>query len=112
MNDRQVIALQKWWLGELKALTKKVLAQEEKRQERIRNKNEQMLGDFGIERREDIDDLYAYGTITERKREKLIELWEQKQTPDEMYEAKIDLLQDMYQTAKEIIREREALMNE
>ena len=112
MNDKQVIMLQTWWLGELKALTKKVLAEEEKRQARIRKKNEDMLGSFDIERREDIDDLYGYGVITEKKREKLIELWEQKQTPDEMYQAKIELLQDLYQTAKEIIREREVLRDE
>lgn len=112
MKRKQVITLQTWWMGELKALTQKVLKEEEKRQARIRKKNEQILGSFDIERREDIDDLYAYGTITDKKREKLIDLWEQQQAPDEMHQAKIDMLQEMFQQAKEIIREQEAMMDE
>ena len=104
MTDIEKIKLHRWWQEQIRDLTRKVMAQEEKRQERIRKKNESMLGDLAIERREDIDDLYGYGAITEKKRDKLIDLWEQGQQPDELYQAKIDLLGEYYQASTDVIR--------
>ena len=105
MTDVEKIKLQKWWQEELRALTRKVMAEEEKRQEKARKKAVAMFGDLGIERREDIDDLYAYGTITDRKRDKLIDLWEQGQTSDWFYTEKINLLQDAYTESLTITKE-------
>jgi hypothetical protein len=68
-----------------------------------------LFGDLAIERREDIDDLYGYGTITEKKRDKLIDLWEQGQKHDGFYDKKIRLLQDAYadsiQTVQDLQKE-------
>ena len=109
MTDVEKIRLQKWWQEELRALTRKVMAEEEKRQEKAKKKALSMFGDLAIERREDIDDLYGYGAITEKKRDKLIDLWEQGQKHDGFYYAKIRLLQDAYadsiQTVQDIQKE-------
>ena len=96
MTDVEKIRLQKWWQEEIRALTRKVMAEEEKRQEKAKKKALSMFGDLAIERREDIDDLYGYGAITEKKRDKLIDLWEQGQQHDWLYNEKINLLQDAY----------------
>lgn len=103
MTDERNLLLRSWIMGQISILTERVMAEEEKRQEKYRRRMEKELGDLGIERREDIDDLYGYGTITERKREQLIRIFE-GQEPDELYRAKIDLLQDLYQEQKEIHR--------
>ena len=105
MTDVQKIQLQRWWQEELRALTRKVMAQEEKRQEKIKKKNLSVFGDLAIERAEDIDDLYGYGAISEKKRDKLLDLWEKGQQPDEMYQAKIDLLQGAYSESIQIMRD-------
>ena len=105
MTDVQRIKLQEWWKKTLVEITRKVMQEEEKRQERIRKKNASMLADFGIESLEDIDELYGYGAITEKKRDKLTELFEASQTTDEMYEAKIALLQDAYNDAVQILND-------
>ena len=105
MTDKQKIQVQRWWMDQLRDITRKVMAQEEKRIARVKKKNADMIGDLGIERREDIDDLYGYGAITEKKRDKLIDIWEQGQNPDELYQAKIDLLQDAYTEAKHIMQD-------
>lgn len=104
MTDVQKIKLQKWWMEELRSITRKVMAQEDKRQARIKKKSMDMLGSYEIEKVEDIDELYGYGVITEKKRDKLIDLWEKGLETDEMYEAKIQLLQDAYSEAQEIMR--------
>ena len=103
MTDRDVIALQSWWMGEISALTKKLMAQEEKRQQKAKANMTKMFADLSIERREDIDDLYGYGVITDKKREKLIDMWEQSERPVGLYQAKLDLLQDAYRDAKQIV---------
>jgi hypothetical protein len=74
MTNVEKIKLQKWWQGEIRELTRKEMAKEEKRQEKERKKISAIFGDLAIERRDDIDDLYAYGTISERKRDKLIDM--------------------------------------
>ena len=109
MTDVEKIRLQKWWQEELRVLTRKVMAEEEKRQEKAKKKALSMFGDLAIERREDIDDLYGYGAITEKKRDKLIDLWEQGQNHDGFYDEKIRLLQDAYadsiQTVQDLQKE-------
>lgn len=105
MTDVQRIKLQRWWMETLREITRKEMQREEKRQEKARKKGEAMFGDLDIERREDIDELYGYGVITARQREKLIDLFEKGQEPDEMYQAKIDLLQDAYTDAQMIMRD-------
>lgn len=107
MTNTEKILLQQWWQGEIRELTRKVMAQEEKRQEKAKKKAASMLGSFDIERREDIDDLYGYGVITESKRDKLINLWEKGQQPDEFYRHKIDLLQDVYTESMNLVIELE-----
>jgi hypothetical protein len=96
MTNIEKIRLQKWWQEQLRELTRKVMAQEEKRQQTAKKKALAMFGDLAIERREDIDDLYGYGTITEKKRDKLIDLWNQGEQNDLFYDEKIKLLQDAY----------------
>ena len=105
MKSREIVALQSWWMGQLQSLTQKVMAEEEKRQEKARRHGAKMLGDLCIERREDIDDLYGYGAITEKKRDKLVEVWESRTKPDSLYDAKIALLKDCYHEAKQIMQE-------
>jgi hypothetical protein len=109
MTNAEKIRLQKWWQEQLRELTRKVMAQEEKRQQAAKKKAMAMFGDLAIERREDIDDLYGYGAITEKKRDKLIDLWEQGQQHDWFYDEKIKLLQDAYadsiQTVQDLQKE-------
>lgn len=105
MTDAQKIKLQRWWMEQLRTITRKVMAEEEKRKDRLRTKNESMLGEFGIDSLEDIDELYGYGAISSKKRDKLVELFEKVSQPDEMYQAKIDLLQDAYTEAQRIMRD-------
>jgi hypothetical protein len=107
MTDVEKILLQQWWQGEIRELTRKVMAQEEKRQEKAKKKAATMLGSFDIERREDIDDLYGYGVITESKRNKLIDILEKGQQPDEFYRRKIDFLQDVYTESVQLVVELE-----
>ena len=107
MTNGEKIVLQQWWQGEIRELTRKVMAQEEKRQEKAKKKAASLLGSYSIERREDIDDLYGYGVITESKRDKMIDLWEKGQQPDEFYRRKIDFLQDVYTESVHVVVELE-----
>ena len=106
MTDKQVIALQRWWLGELREITRKAMKAEEKRIEQARAKTAKILGDAEIEKREDIDELYAYGVISSKKRDRLLDMWDQaNETENSLYEAKISLLQEAYTEAKNILRD-------
>ena len=105
MTDNQKIKLQRWWMEQLREITRKTMAAENKRQEKAKAKAAVIIGDAGIESMDDIDELYAYGTITAKQRDKLIDLFEKKEEPDEMYQAKIDLLQDAYTEAQMILRD-------
>ena len=109
MTNVEMIRLQKWWQGEIRELTRKEIAKEEKRQEKERKKAETMFSDLAIERREDIDDLYAYGTISERKRDKLIDVWETSQGHGEFYKEKIALLQDAYAESLKVVQDLERM---
>ena len=105
MTDAQKIKLQRWWMEQLREITRKTMQAEDKRQQKARAKAVKELANFSIERREDIDDLYGYGVITDRKREKLIELFDGMVNHDELYQAKIDLLQDAYAEAQQVMRD-------
>ena len=105
MTDAQKIKLQRWWMEQLRAITRKTMQAEDKRQQKARAKAVKELANFSIERREDIDDLYGYGVITDRKREKLIELFDGMVNHDELYQAKMDLLQDAYAEAQQVMRD-------
>ena len=105
MTNREIVTLQAWWMGQLQSLTQKVIADEEKRQEKAKKNNMKMFGDLSIEKREDIDDLYGYGVITEKKRDKLIDLWESGNGHGGLYDEKINLLTELYQEAKQVMQE-------
>ena len=103
MTDVQKIKLQRWWMEQLREITRKTMEAEDKRQKKARAKAVKDLADYNIERREDIDDLYGYGVITDRKRDKLLDLFDQIENPDELYQAKIDLLQELYAEAHRVM---------
>lgn len=105
MTDVHKVKLQRWWMEQLRGITRKTMQAEDKRQQKARAKAVKDLADLNIERREDIDDLYGYGVITDRKRDKLLDLFDQIENPDELYQAKIDLLQDAYSEAQKILRD-------
>jgi hypothetical protein len=105
MTDVQKIQLQRWWMEQLREITRKEMKNEEKRQERQKKKAAKMMGDLEIEKRGDIDDLYGLRVITDRQREKLIDAFEGAQGTDEVYEAKIELLQEAYETARQVMRD-------
>ena len=113
MNDKLVIDLQTWWIGELKRITKKVMDEEKKRQDRVRVKNDTMLGEYQTET--DIYDAYGMGMITERKFNKLMDLLHERENveqPGELYQLKLDLLSELFQIANGIIRDRKALQHD
>ena len=104
-STQEVIDLQKWWLGELSKITGKLMEQEEKRQGRSNAKADKALEDF--RNRDDILDAYGFGCITEKQKDRLMDLWdkrEQEAEPDRVYQLRIGLLQEFYQLAKDIIR--------
>ena len=109
MNSTQdVIALQTWWLGELKKLTAKVMQEEDKRQLKVRSKTDALLADF--QSKGEILDAYGFGCITEKQKDRLMDLWDKREDasfPARMYGMKLDLLQEMYETAKGVISDSE-----
>ena len=110
-NNQEVIALQTWWLGEIKRITKKVMDEESRRVERVRVKNAELLAEYNSEG--EIIDAYGYGFITEKQKDKLLDLWQKVQDgsePTSLHERKIKLLQEMYEQAKQVIRDTEIFM--
>ena len=105
MTDVQKIKIQRWWMEQLRVITRKEMKAEEKRQERQKKKLSSLIGDLGIESTHDIDDLYGCCAITSRQRDRLMDAFEKSQEPDEMYEAKIALLQEAYAEAQRIMRD-------
>ena len=104
MTDIQKVQLQQWWQEQIRELTRKVMAQEEKRQARKLSESSAALFDY--QTRDDILDAYGMGMITEKKRNKLLDLWDNVNGfGDEMYQAKIDLLQEVYTESIEIMRD-------
>ncbi len=104
MTRDQEIELRKWWMGQLRAISKKLMDAEARREEAERAKAQKTLGEYQTE--SDIQDAYAYGVITEAKRDKLMDLLEKKdgaQAEDEMYRLKLDFLMEDFQHQKELI---------
>ena len=103
-----IIAVQKWWMGELQTLTEKVLKEEAKRQAKQREQAEKSLGD--LRTYNDVQEAYGVGVISEKKRDRLmdqIEKLEQASWPNRQYEMKLDLLRELYATAKKIVEDEE-----
>ena len=99
MTIKEKIQLQEWWLAELQTLTAKVIKQEEKREERLKRKHENELADYAS--LDEIQEAYGVGTISLRKYEHLCDLWENTHnTVNPMYDAQLELLQDLYQETK------------
>ena len=103
MKDARIQA-QEWLVKELRLLTEKTIAQEEKRKEKARKKNEAALSDYNS--LDEIRDAYGFGFITEKKCEKLMELWEESNgSESESYGYKIEILQDLYAEAKQVLED-------
>ena len=111
LSDQEVIDLQKWWKKEISKITQKLMDEEGKRQDRIKQKNAQLLGEYQTET--DVMEAYGYGMITEKKKDKLLDLLQESQAaePGRMYKAKMELLTEAYGNAVAIINEKERLMN-
>ena len=110
-SKQEVIALQTWWLGEVKKITGKVIREEDGRQERAKAKSEDMLADYRSQG--EILDAYGMGCITARQKDRLMDLWEKREAaaePGRLYKMKIQLLTEMYETAKQIIKDTENAM--
>lgn len=104
MTKHQEILLRQWWMEQLRAISKKLMDAEARREEAERVKAQKALGEYQTE--SDIQDAYAYGVITEAKRDKLMDLLEKKDgapAEDEMYRLKIEFLQEDFQHQKELI---------
>ena len=104
MKCTDVMQLQSWWMARLKELTDKVNKEEEKRQAKVRRGVERQLGEYKTFA--DVQDAYGCGVISEAKRDRLYDLLEKQNVePDWFYEAKISMLTELYQTAKQIFKE-------
>lgn len=106
ITDKEIVALQTWWMGEVKALTQKVMDQETKRQEKARTKSERLMGEYRTYA--DIQDAYGCGVISARKRDRLFDLLEGiKPEEDSLYRMKLDMLAEMYQIAKQAVEDHQ-----
>jgi len=104
MTREEEIRLREWWLEQLKGITGKLIAEEERRAERERLKAQKVLGEYRTE--SDIQDAYAYGVITAAKRDKLMDLLEKgtfNAEEDRDYRLRMDFLQEDWQNQKEIL---------
>lgn len=98
MTNENKIKLQQWWLEELKALMQKVEAQEAKRKSR----KSKELSEY--ESVDDILEAYGMGMISEKKKDRLLDAWDQvSDDGDSMYQAKLEMLQEFRDEANEII---------
>lgn len=111
MKATEVMQLQSWWMARLRELTDKVNQEEEKRQAKVRRGVERQLGEYKTFA--DVQDAYGCGVISEKKRDRLYDLLEKQNVdPDWFYEAKIQLLSELYQTARQIFSENMQIMQE
>lgn len=104
MENSDVIALQKWWMGELRTITQRLISQEEKRQEKAAKAAEKLMGDY--QTYNDIQDAYGMGMITEKKQMKLLDLLEDKnraRQSSRLYQMKMDMLAELYEIARQIV---------
>lgn len=96
------IQMRRWWLSELKAITARVQLEEEKRQTRERTKAEKLLGEY--QTYQDAQDAYGCGVITEKQFDRITDLLERvRPVESELYRAKIELLQELYQEQKKLL---------
>ena len=110
-SKQEVIALQTWWLGEVKKITGRVIKEEDSRHDRAKAKSEYLLSEYRSQG--EILDAYGMGCITARQKDRLMDLWEKREQaaePTRMYQLKIRLLTEMYETAKRIIKDTEISM--
>ena len=113
MTGKEVVALQNWWIGELKKIRGQIMLEEDKRRAKVRTKYAKTLEDY--RNKNDILDAYGFGIITERKYDRLIELWEEReksQYPDEMFHGKLDLIDELMQVAIGIIQDNRKAVEE
>ena len=104
MKCTDVMELQSWWMARLQELTEQVNKEEEKRQAKVRRGVERQLGEYKTFA--DVQDAYGCGVISAAKRDRLYDLLEKQNVePAKLYEAKIALLTELYQTAKQIFRD-------
>ena len=104
MKTETELALRRWWIAELQAITKKVIAEEEKRQARLIRKKEKQMGEYAGWTYNDFHDAYGCGSITEKQFDKFTDILEgMKPEPDDLYREKIALLEELYQEQKEIL---------
>ena len=106
MTSKEVVKLQDWWMGELRALTQKVMDQETKRQSKRTTKLDKLLEDYNSP--DQILDAYGFGCITEKQYDKLRSAWEERENakiPDVLYREKLNLLSELYQEAKKIMED-------
>lgn len=111
MKATELMQLQSWWMARLRELTDKVNQEEEKRQAKVRRGVEKQLGEYKTFA--DVQDAYGCGVISAKKRDRLYDLLEQQEiSPDWFYDAKIALLSELYQTARQIFSENMQIMQE
>ena len=101
--------LRQWWMAELKKISAKVLKEEEKRQARERERIEKIIGKMGeYHTYEDAQDAYGLGVITSRQFDRIVGLLEQaKPKESELYQAKVQLLMEMYNEQKGFLEDYE-----
>ena len=74
-------------------------------------KNAEILAEYNSA--DEILDAYGYGIITEKQKDKLLDLWHKVQDgsdPTSLHERKIKLLQEMYDQANQVIKDAEISM--
>ena len=104
MTDKEIVALQTWWMKEVQAITKKVIEQEERRQANAQKKADRLMGEYRTY--SDIQDAYGCGVISARKRDRLYDLLEQRDSDhDGLYNAKLEMLGEMFQIAKQAVED-------
>lgn len=104
MDDKIKIQLQRWWMEKLREITRKVMKEEENRQNKMKKMFASHLSEYSS--RDEIIEAYGFGSISESKRDKLLDMWDcSNQGSSELYDEKILLLQEAYAEAQRILRE-------
>lgn len=109
MTREEEIRLREWWMEQLKAITKKLMDKETRREEYERAKAQKALGEYQTEA--DIQEAYAYGMISDAKRDRLLDLLEKgatKAQEDKDYRIRMDFLMQDYKNQKEILERLKA----
>lgn len=101
------LLMREWWVEEIQSITRRVMAEEEKRQARERRKSEKLMGEYEGWTYSDLQEAYGCGLITENKFSKLVRLLEgTAPQPNALYTAKLELLQELYSEQKKILDDR------